>query len=256
MSESWKNYLRLKYSKHRKKEGKFLLEGWRLLQEALKTNWPLEVVFATEAFLQKEIASHLTALLEKKNIPLRTLSESNLKRLADTETPQGILAVVEKPLRKATFPEALRTGNPVVLLDGVSDPGNLGTIIRAADWFGAALLVANETSADFFNPKVIRSSMGSIFHLPLLREKDLTPVIQALKTQGYRVAATSSHSGIPPDALPSKKQLALLIGSEAHGIQPALRNQTDLEVMIPRKGKAESLNAAVAAAILLYEITK
>ncbi len=256
MSESWKKYLRLKYPKHRKSEGKFLLEGWRLLQEALKTGWPVEVVFATEAFLRKELAANLPTQLRKEKIPLRTISEANLKRLADTDTPQGILAVVQKPRHEKELTAALRPGKPVVLLDGISDPGNLGTIIRAADWFGAALLIANEASADFFNPKVIRSSMGSLFHLPLLRVKELAPFLELLRKSGYRVAGTSSHSGIPPDSLPARERLALLIGSEAHGIRPSLKEQIDLELMIPRKGQAESLNAAIATAILLYEITK
>lgn len=166
MSTGWRQYVPLQKKRKRQEEGKCIIEGVRLCHEGLLSGWETEVAFVTEAFTQSEHWEQFQELLKLKKIGWQLLPRQHFNRLADTDTPQGVLMVMKIPSYR---PDQLHFSNAgfVLLLQGIRDPGNLGTIIRTADWYGAGAVILSWDCVDPFNPKVLRGTMGSIFHLPV-----------------------------------------------------------------------------------------
>jgi len=236
----------LRDHKGRVVSGRFLVEGEIMLREALKCGLTIRDVLAEEGFAP--LAEELMASGANAFIVPRSLLEA----VSDTRTPQGICASFDmpepRPLEKAP--------NRIVALDGVQDPGNVGTIWRTADAAGFNALLMGAGCADPLSPKVQRSAMGSGFRLPFMLTGDLPAALTRLRSRGWTVIASDlrgrdfySH----PD--PGDK-FVLVIGSEAHGIQDATRQAADMLLKLPMRGGAESLNAAVAAGIMMYELTR
>ena len=234
----------LRDHKGRAAAGRFLVEGEVMLREALKCGLVVRDVLAEEGFA--DLASELEAAGTRAFIVPRSLLEA----VCDTRTPQGICASVDlpEPLPLAQAPDK------IVALDGVQDPGNVGTIWRTADAAGFGGLLVGAGCADPLSPKVQRSAMGSGFRLPYTPVGDLPAALAELKARGWTVIASDlrgddfySH----PD--PGAK-FVLVIGSEAHGISDATRAAADMLVKLPMRGGAESLNAAVAAGIMMYAL--
>ena len=253
MSESWKKYLPLTKKKGRTESRQFIVEGVRLCKEALLSDWEIEIAYATEAFRNSEHWSEMAEYLRQRNIPVRVISPQNFKKLCDTQTPQGILLVVNQKypsidkinLSKRKF---------ALLLDGIRDPGNMGTIIRTADWFGVDTLLLSPDCVDPFNPKAIRASMGSIFHLPVFEVENLEKTIGALRNNHFFLIGASLTAQRPLHQVKLKKPVALVLGSEAEGIRPEILKKLDLTVRIWKFGEAESLNMAVAGGIFMNHI--
>jgi TrmH family RNA methyltransferase len=164
--------------------------------------------------------------------------------IADARSPQDVLAVVEKPTEKPV-------GERVLILDGVSDPGNIGTIIRTAVWFGFSDIILCGEHADAFAPKVVRSSVGSLFALNIHQRWNAERLREKLHAHHVVAADLSGTHG--PEALRGRRPLAIIIGNEAHGISPAVAALASMVVRIGGSGRVESLNAAVASAILMHE---
>ena len=236
----------LRDTKAREEYGEFLVEGEVMIREALKCG-----LKPSDALMEEE--GHLLAALESAGARVHIASRSALEAVCDTKTPQGSCAAFSLP-RRIRVPENARL---LVALDGVQDPGNLGTIWRTADASGFDALLLGEGCADPYSPKVQRAAMGSGFRVPLV-ESSLPEALQSLQKEGFRVVV----SALDGDALyahpftdPSEK-LALVIGNEAHGVSRTVQSLADIRLKIPMRGGAESLNAAVASGILMYELTR
>lgn len=253
----WVKYIKsLQQRKYREKERSFLLEGIRLIEEALESDWPLQLVAYSNRLQESSRGLKLLQVLEARRIPLLYLSNGLLEKTGDTQTTQGVLAVA---LEKEVGWEELWQGskNPVlVIIDGVQDPGNLGTIIRTADATGAQGILLTKGTADLYNPKTIRSTMGSIFHLPIIKIEDLKLCLEQLKDKGIKTVVgdlTAEEYCFDQDYTGS---VAICVGNEGVGPSAELKETAQELVKIPMFGQAESFNVAVAAGILLYEINR
>ena len=188
--------------------------------------------------------------------PVFTLGEGVLDRVASTDSPQPNLAVVSRRTASLARLELTPSSAPwVMFLDAVSDPGNLGTILRSAEAMGAAGVVLGSGTVDSFNPKVVRASAGALFHVPVVEGATLAEV----KALGYRVLATSSHEQAGSRRLAEADldgAVCVVLGSEAHGVSPELTANVDGWIRIDHAGRAESLNVAMAATIVSYELTR
>ena len=189
-------------------------------------------------------------------MPAFLVGERLYEELSATETPQGVLAVVQRPVWRQS--ELLRRPTGLFLaLDGLQDPGNLGAILRTGDGAGVDGAWLGQGTVDLYNPKVLRATMGSVFRLPAFTGVDLPLLLPELKAGGMRVVAAVPHAGQSYFQADLKHpRLLLLIGNEAHGISRSLVDLADQAVSIPLRPEVESLNAAVAAALLIYEVRR
>ena len=229
---------KLKQKKYRSQTGTFLAEGYRNVCDSMKKAVP-QMVFLEEHF---ELS-----VPECENVYLVT--KEVMRELSDTDTPQGIAAVFCIPKEKEI------TSKKILLLNGVSDPGNMGTILRTALASGFSDIILDEQCADVYSPKVIRSAMSAVFSLNLIRKKTLEETVMWLKEKGYLVgaAALTQHAvSLYETEFPEKT--ALLFGSEANGITEELLALSDVTYIIPMATEIESLNVAVAAGVSMYEL--
>lgn len=253
--EKLKQIHKLKTEKEREKEGKFLIEGLRLCEEALCSNWETELVLFSSEFDESQEGQRLFEGFSKKGIEIFKTKKKEIEKLADTETPQGIMALVKK--KKFTLSKDILKNSSLLLgLDNIRDPGNLGTMIRTADAAGADGVLLSKGCVELYNPKVVRSTMGSVFHLPVIENLDLPEVMPDLKKDGFKIIVSEVHEGKDYTEVDYPEKTCLVIGNEASGISQQILNLADERIKIPIFGKAESLNASIAAGILLYEIVR
>ena len=234
-------------------QGYIAVEGVRLIEEAVRSGLRFQAVFFSElgrphaSRLLPQMASHTEALL---------LPDDVFSSAVKTESPQGVAALVK--LRPMKFEDVLEQAEGKVLLVGVAgiqDPGNLGTIIRSAEAFGAGAVLLGEKTVSPFNAKAVRASAGSLFREPLLRVK-MAETIPLLKERGMRLVATSSHKGKPLHQADFTGAVMIVVGNEGAGVVHELVTQADELVTIPHSERVESLNAGIAASILLYEASR
>ena len=226
----------LQQKKFRDQEQQFIVEGIKMVAELLTAkNYSVKSIYLLDT----------CEIQVPENIPSTIVSSAELNRISSLKTPNKVLAVVNyNPINSLDLSE----DNLILLLDDIKDPGNLGTIIRTADWFGITQIICSEESVDHYNPKVVQASMGSIFRMNILYHS-LTDSILELKDADYKLFG-ASMSGKDAFRTPLPSKSALVMGSESHGISPAL--ESNLECLtIPRIGKAESLNVSQATGILL-----
>lgn len=245
-NEQIKNIIQLKEkSKVRKQKKQYVVEGLKMFSEVPKED--LRGVYVSEHFL-KENEGKL------QGVNFQTVSDSVFKKISDTVTPQGVLAVVAQ--KENTLDEILnnrrKNKSCIVVLDRLQDPGNLGTILRTAEGAGVSGIVMSSDCADIYNPKVIRSTMGSIFRVPFAVVDDLPAAVERIREKGITTYAAHLQ-GEDYNKGVFEKDIALLIGNEAAGLSKEVSEKADQWIKIPMEGKVESLNAAVAAAILMYE---
>lgn len=241
-------------TKGRSKESKFIIEGYRILTLAIECNANIDYVFINEDFENKEEHKYFLDILEKKNIRIYKTSNKIFKELVDTENTQGILGVVRFKERK--LEESLNDENRFVLiLDRIQDPGNMGTIIRTADAAGVDAIIALKGCVDIYNPKVIRSTMGSIFEMDVINATQ-EEAVRLLKLKNFDIVSSYLDTNNFYNEIEYNYKVALVIGNEANGVSDELISQSDILVKIPIYGKAESLNAAISSAVLMYEIKK
>jgi TrmH family RNA methyltransferase len=223
----------------------------RLVEEALAAGLALRQVLASPALESTPRGRQLQAALVVGGHPFETISEATFDSLAATENPQGILAVIEPP-RWTLEQVRVEPGKPALVLDAVQDPGNVGTMIRTAWGLGAAGVIALTGTAEITNPKVLRASMGGAFRIPCVPTTESE--LQAW-TKENRVTTLLAEAGA---ALPTrgKRRIALVVGNEGAGVRDSIHQWADEKVGIPLRPGAESLNVAIAAGILLYEVTR
>lgn len=252
---------RLHRRKFREQEGKFLIEGIRLVEEALHWQWPVDKLIYSPGLLKSPRGAGLLASAGK-NTQTVLVDQKVIGALAFTGTPQGVVALCRmagRQLKDLARPEpvGLVKGHPLlVVVDGVADPGNLGTIIRSADAFGADGVVLMKGTVDLYNDKTIRSTMGSLFHLPVVGGAGAEELWGLMSEGGFSLLVGVPEGGLPVEQLDLNRPLALVVGSEGAGPSGELLSLPHVGVSIPMPGRAESLNAGVAASILIYEIAR
>lgn len=234
-----------KRAKERKNQGLFVVEGRKMFEEAPR-DW-VESVYVAESFLAEPGAE---ALLEGR--AYEVVADTVFRSVSDTVTPQGILCLVRMP--RYGLPELLRGERTnLLILESIQDPGNLGTMLRTGEGAGITGVVMNRTTADMFNPKTIRSTMGSIYRVPFYVAEDLLGEIALLKEQGVQVCAAHLRGTRRYDEADYRRATAFLIGNEGSGLSDEIAGLADTYIRIPMDGQVESLNAAISAAILMYE---
>lgn len=239
--------------KDRWSERCFFIEGTRSVEQCIKSNSPIKyIVYSPE--LLGEDGERLLFEIESRSYELYKISKDLFKSISDTDNPQGILAVVE--FEEYGLKDTLKENNFFVVLDRVQDPGNMGTIIRTADAFGANAVIVTNGCVDVYNPKTIRSTMGSIFQIPIVHIGDIEEVVKELKDEKVNIVSTSLNTNKYSYDIDFKSDCALIIGNEANGISDEVLGLSDQLVKIPMVGKAESLNAGVASAVLMYEVLR
>ena len=236
----------------RAKAGLFVAEGPHVVEAALEAGAAVREVFCTEGFVERHAA--LAARLEGSGWPLWLVSEALMGSLAATEQPQGVVAVGEQ-LEDAGVPP-VAAGLLVLALEGVGDPGNVGTAIRSAHAAGASLVVLGRGCCDLHNPKTVRASAGGVFGVPVMAADDLGGVLRSLRSAGARVVAAEPGAARACWEEDLRGPTVLVVGSEAHGLSAEADAHADVRVRIPMPGGAESLNAATAAGVLLYEAVR
>ena len=225
------------HKKHWAQESVYIIEGPKMLEEAIKADCVIEKIYATKAW-QGELG--------KSGGDIEEVDDIMLERLSHLQTPNQVIALVQKPVTK----KAISFKNQLtIVLDGIQDPGNLGTIIRTADWFGLTDILVTEDTAGAYNPKVIQSTMGSCFRVNI----QVADVVEVLKQEKLPVIGTLlSGASIYEQKLPSNG--FLVIGNESKGIRGPIQSLITHAVSIPKFGGAESLNAAVATGIVLSHL--
>jgi len=240
---------RLHLRRHRDEEGLFLAEGPHLVEAALDAAAPVREAFCTAGFAAAH--AELAGRLDASPWPVWEVSEELLGRLAATEEPQGVVAIAEL-LPDAAEPR-VEPGLLVLALEGVSNPGNVGSALRAAHAAGASCVALGPGCCDRFNPKAARASAGALFAVPTLATDDLVGLVRRLREGGAGVAVAEPRATTPCWDADLHGPTALVIGNEARGVTAAVRAEATVRLAVPMSGGAESLNAAAAAAILLYE---
>lgn len=233
--------------KYRRSTGEMLCEGEKMLGEALRSGAKLKTVLVRDSW-----DSPLVKEAEEQGASLYSAPDALFKLASEVETPQNVIFSCEQPQWTA---DALDGAGQVLLLDGLQDPGNLGTILRTAEAFALGAVVLCEGCADPFSPKVVRSTMGAVFRLPCVT-LPLAEAAERLHRNGLPLYSTALHEDSVPLSSVSLSKAAVIIGSEGKGVTEQALRLSDRRVIIPMKGRAESLNAGVAAAIVIYEMTK
>ncbi len=243
-----KYYTSLTLKKNRIEEAKFVVEGIKLIGEAISSGFYCEAIFYTNAVSDKE--EDFVDSLRKKVLRIEEIRREDLYRLADVKTPQEVIAVFYNDEKEKEF-----KGDLIVALENINDPGNLGTILRSSDWFGVSTILLSENCAEIYNPKVIRASAGSVFHLNIFESNNFYQQLEELKSKNYQVCC-ADLAGENIYNFTKNSSLVLVLANEASGPTDELLRLCDIKITIPRKGNAESLNVATASAIILSELTK
>ncbi|QOY33951.1 TrmH family RNA methyltransferase [Anaerobacillus isosaccharinicus] len=241
-----KNSKKLHTRKGREKLGSFLIEGEHLVEEALKWNVIINEIYVEESF-------NIPSKWEINDVPVYLVNDKIMKEICETETPQGIVAVCELIGRK---PLQLEKNGKYLLIDQVQDPGNLGTMIRTADSVGLSAVILGNGTVDLYNSKVMRSTQGSLFHLPVVKG-ELVEWVEKFKEAQIPIYGTALNDEAKAyKEVQEQESFALIVGNEGSGVSEELLRLTTENLYIPSYGHAESLNVSIATGILLYHLRK
>ncbi len=236
-------------AKERKKAGVFLAEGVKMLEEA-PADWIREIYLSADC-LKKAEENHV---IQKKLLQngYETVSEEVFRKMSDTQTPQGVLTVLKRPQYR--LEELLTQEKPLfVVLEDLQDPGNLGTIVRTGEGAGITGVIMSAGTVDIFNPKVIRATMGSVYRVPFVFVDNVAEAIGRLRENGIHTYAAHLKGENYYDSFSFREPTAFLIGNEGNGLKKETADMADFYLKIPMEGRVESLNAAIATALLMYE---
>lgn len=246
-----KHIIKLKEKKHRNEYEEYIVEGIKLVKEAIDENVKIKNIIISEDALKNELfEKNLKKRLEK--IEYTIVENSIFKLISDVEKPQGVLAIINKNEgnRQIDFSKDI-----ILALDDIQDPGNLGTIIRTADSCNVVQILVSKGTVDCYNSKVIRSTMGAIFRVKIIECEDLKSTLKEIKNHNFKVIVTDLNTKKSIYDINYKKSV-IVIGNEANGVSKEIINLADEKVIIPMIGKTESLNASVATGVILYEYVR
>jgi len=244
-----KEIKKLKEKKYRINSNMFLVEGFRFAEEALDSDFEVVHIFISARGEAKYESSCVKNKLQA-NTKVYSITDSLFKSICDTENPQGIIAVVKNKPVEIKYDHGF-----YMLADKVQDPGNMGTIIRTAHAAGALGVIITKGTVDIYNEKTLRSTMGSIFKIPVIEDKDLS-LVQKLRNGGFKLVTSSLDTDKNFYDIDLKEKVIISVGNEGNGISDEVYELSDLKIKIPMPGGAESLNAAVAASIMMYEVVR
>ena len=245
-NEIVKHIRKLRDKKWRDEKGEFVIEGAKMIEEAVREKARIKMVVVCEELNQNPIPKDVLYKVAKEKIIY--VNDKVFKILTDVNSPQGILAVIEKNTEKEIdFSKEL-----FLILDNIQDPGNMGTILRTADSVNLTQIIVPKGNADCYNPKVVRSTMGAIFRVNVIEVDDLKKAIKEMKKHKIQILATDLETDFSIYDVDYKKS-AIIIGNEGNGVSEEVLELADKRIKIPMPGKTESLNAAVATGIILYQ---
>ena len=250
-NEFIKHIKKLKDKKYRDMANEYLIEGIKLVEEAIQEKAPIkQIILCDDCEKNAAISKDLMYAIAKHECVYVT--ENILKYLSEVQSPQGILAVIEKNNNDMQIDY---TQEVIVALDDVQDPGNLGTILRTVDSVGLTQILLSKGTADAFNPKVVRSTMGAIFRVKIIECEDLKQTLKEIKKHKFKIVVSSLQTENTIYDIKYQKKV-IVIGNEANGVEPTIMQMSDEAIKIPMLGKTESLNASVATGIILYEYVR
>lgn len=240
-NEIIKNIKKLKEKKYRLNS--YIVEGIKMVKEAINENQEIALIAIREDFKID---------FDTKNIKTVTISNKIFNDISDVKTPQGILAVIKKNQNNQ-----IETNQEYILaLDSLQDPGNMGTIIRTADSANINQIIINKTTVDPYSPKVIRSTMGAIYRTNIIEVEDLKATLKEMKSKGFQIITTDLKATQSIYDINYNNKIVVVIGNEANGVSQEILQTADKKVIIPMLGKTESLNASIAASIMIYEYVR
>ena len=250
-NEKIKHIKKLKEKKYRQKYGEYVIEGINLIKEAIQEKIDIKEVFICDGFMKAD-EMEKTFVYELASLNPIYVDEKIFKTITDVETPQGIMAVVSdnNKEKEINYKEDL-----IVVLDGIQDPGNLGTILRTIDSVGLSQVIVSKKTVDVFNPKVVRSTMGAIYRVNVIESSNLLDTFKEMKKHKFEICATSLEDSKSLYEIDLKKKV-IIIGNEANGVSKEVLENVDEKIKIPMLGKTESLNASVATGVVLYEYVR
>lgn len=250
-NEIIKNIRKLKEKKYRDMNHEFIIEGIKLIKEAVAEEAKIKLIVVCEECL-KDGCLDQKLLYEIAKYDCIYVNQKVFSVLTDVQNPQGLLAVIEKQDKEENINYK---EDVIVVLDGIQDPGNLGTILRTIDSVGLSQVIVSKETADAYNPKVVRSTMGAIFRVNIIESENLLETLKNTKKHKYKIMATSLETKNSIYDVDYHKKV-LVIGNEANGVSKEILDYANEKIKIPMLGKTESLNASVATAVILYEYVR
>lgn len=250
-NDIYKAFARLYRRKYRDREGLYIIEGINLIEEAVKNGAELKSVFIREDF---DADAHGVRAFEAGGIPVYSMPRALFDKTSDTQTPQGIAAVSAKP--ECGVESFFAETDNIIVLDRLQDPGNIGTVIRTADAAGFAGAVIVKGTADLFSPKTVRAAAGSLYRVRLLYADSAADAARLIRDYGRRLICTSPYADRLYYDVDMSQRTAIVIGNEANGVCSEFSESADVSVRLPMEGSIESLNAAVAASVMMYEAVR
>ena len=250
-NEFIKHIKKLKDKKYRDINKEFIIEGIKLIKEAIEEKAEIKQIVICDNCQNSDIIPK-ELMYEIAKYECVYVTENIFKTISDVNTPQGILAIIGRNAKEA---EIDYTQDIIVALDDIQDPGNLGTILRTVDSIGLNQILVSKGTADSYNPKVVRSTMGAIFRVKIIECEDLEKTLKEVKKHKYELVSTSLQTENSIYDVDYNKKV-IVIGNEANGVEQKIQDIADIKVKIPMLGKTESLNASVATGIVLYEYVR
>lgn len=245
-----KKWARLNDAKVRQEENIFLAEGVKVVEELLSSEWEVNALLIMPDKIKYWENLNLSA---SNKFPVYQLTRTQWQKIGQDREPEGIMAVVRIKESASLFSAISNTSGNFLILHEINNPRNLGALMRSAHWFGFTGIIISTNSADYTNPKAVRASMGSLFHLTIVPEVDLSTALPEIKDK-FILIGSHIRKGLKPHAV--QKRAALLLGNESHGLPEELLKEADEQWSIPGSGKADSLSLPQAAAIMMYECVK
>lgn len=235
-------------AKQRRAERVFIVEGERIAGEIPES-------MIKECYVSEDYISSGAPL---PNVDYETVSDQVFRKMSDTKSPQGILCLVKMPEYSVDdFLKRYESGRlKLLILESIQDPGNLGTMVRTCEAAGFDGIIANDSTVDIYNPKVIRSTMGGIFRVPVMYSGNLVDILDRLKETNVKICAAHLNGKSDFTNVKYSNRTAVLIGNEGNGLSDSISEKSDILVRIPMEGKVESLNAAVAASLMMFEVKR
>lgn len=247
-TKTFKHIAKLQLKKFRREFGEFTVEGVKGVKEALLSDSEIVLLLIEGNKRDEKSIQELIDLANKKGVQVEFVKKAEAEKLKTTETFSGVLAVVE--IKEYSLDDLLESA-PIICLENVRDPGNLGTIIRTADWFGIKNIIISQNSVDLYNPKTVRGTMGSIFREKFFVSKNLSMTLDNLKKEGYKLVGLDLQ-GEKMEKMKSEEKAVYIFGNESEGLSQEVEKKLDKRYTITGKGGAESLNLSVSAGILMY----
>ena len=249
-NETIKHIRKLKEKKYRDEYGEYVIEGIKLINEAIKERANVKTIIVCDNCNKEAITQNSMYEVAKQNCIY--VDEKVFNTITEVKNPQGILAVVGKPEgnKEINYKEDM-----IVILDDLQDPGNLGTILRTVDSVGLNQILVSKGTADCYNPKVVRSTMGAIFRVKIIECENLEKTLKEVRKHKFKLVVTSLQTEKSLYDVKFDKKV-IIIGNEANGVEPNIQEMADEKIKIPMLGKTESLNASVATGIVLYEYVR